>query len=89
MARAALGWNASQLATAANVGITTITRFETGQSLPIPNTLAAIQRALEQGGIEFIPDEGTGPGVRLLRKNTPLAHDTLRLVPARKAARRP
>lgn len=68
MARAALGWSTSDLAKAAKVGISTVNRFETDQAVPIPATLAAIQRALEDAGIIFLAEGETtdgGPGVRL------------------------
>ena len=58
MARAGLGWNIGQLAANANVGAATVARFETGKGEIIPATLAAIQRALEAAGAEFLPDNG-------------------------------
>jgi len=58
MARAGLGWNIGQLATRSQVGIATVARFEVGRANPIPATMAAIQRALEAAGIEFLPDNG-------------------------------
>ena len=58
MARAGLGWNIGQLAAKANVGAATVARFETSKGEIIPATLAAIQRALEAAGIEFLPDNG-------------------------------
>jgi transcriptional regulator with XRE-family HTH domain len=65
MARAALGWGIRDLAREANVGVSTVARFEAG-SEPIPANLTAIQRALEAGGVEFT--NGDQPGVRLARK---------------------
>lgn len=61
MARAALNWSTKDLATRANVGLSTVNRFETEARSPIPATLAAIQRALEAAGVEFLD----GGGVRL------------------------
>ena len=61
MARAALGWGVRDLAREAQVGVSTVTRFESGTE-PIPATLAAIRRALEAAGVEFI--DGEKPGVR-------------------------
>lgn len=61
MARAALDWGLRDLANHARVGITTVFRFENGQATPIPATLAAIQRAFEEAGIEFTPDGGVRP----------------------------
>ncbi len=71
MARAALGWSTIDLARKADVGVATVNRFETGQATTIPATLAAIQRALEAAGVEFIPENGGGAGVRL-RKELPM-----------------
>jgi transcriptional regulator with XRE-family HTH domain len=65
MARVALGWSALKLAQTAEVGVATVNRFEAGSSVPIPATLSAIQRALEAAGVEFIPENGGGAGVRL------------------------
>jgi transcriptional regulator with XRE-family HTH domain len=64
MARAALGWGVRDLAAAAKVGVDTVTRFERGDALK-ERTVEAIQRALEDAGIEFIPENGGGPGARL------------------------
>jgi len=65
MARAALDWNAQQLADAASVGVATVNRFERGQRATIEATIEAMQRALEAAGVEFIPENGGGAGVRL------------------------
>ncbi len=70
MARAALGWSVSQLARRAQVGVATVNRFEARQARPIPATLAAIQRSLEAAGVEFVPEDGGGAGVRLRRYRT-------------------
>lgn len=64
-ARALLGWTQRQLAAAAGVAAPTVATFESGSSVPMPQNLQAIRRALEEGGIEFIPINGGGPGVRL------------------------
>jgi transcriptional regulator with XRE-family HTH domain len=64
MARAALSWSAADLARIAQVGVATVNRFEAGASVPIPATLAAMQRALEEAGAIFI-DNGEGPGVKV------------------------
>jgi transcriptional regulator with XRE-family HTH domain len=64
MARAGLGWSLRDLAAAAKVGVDTVTRFERGDPLK-ERTVEAIQHALETAGIEFIAENGGGPGVRL------------------------
>ncbi|NRC56220.1 helix-turn-helix transcriptional regulator [Mesorhizobium sediminum] len=66
MARVALGWGVRELAEAADVATQTITRMEKGDRLK-PQTVQAIRAALETAGIEFIPENGGGPGVRLAR----------------------
>lgn len=64
-ARALLNWSREQLSVAAGVAIRTISDFESERREPIRATLAAIRAALEFGGVEFIPRNGSGPGVRL------------------------
>jgi hypothetical protein len=62
-----LRWTALDLATASKVGVATIRRVEVVDG-EIPVTLpngAAIRRALEAAGIDFIEEEnGAGEGVR-------------------------
>ena len=67
MARAGLGWGVRELATAAKVSVDTVARFERGDELK-ERTVEAIQRALEAGGIEFIDENGGGPGLRLKKR---------------------
>jgi hypothetical protein len=65
-ARALLRWSALDLATASKVGVATIRRVEVVDG-EIPATLpneAALRRALETAGIEFIDNNGGGEGVR-------------------------
>ena len=68
MARAALGIGVRELAAAAKVSTDTVARFERGDELK-ERTVEALQRALEVAGVEFIDENGGGPGVRL-RKRT-------------------
>ncbi|QTI79024.1 helix-turn-helix domain-containing protein [Roseomonas marmotae] len=60
-----LGWNQAQLAEAAQVARQTVVDFERGARTPYPNNLTAIRAALEAAGVEFIPENGGGAGVRL------------------------
>ncbi|MET3518867.1 transcriptional regulator with XRE-family HTH domain [Mesorhizobium abyssinicae] len=68
MARAALQLGIRELAALAKVSPNTIARLERGEVL-FDNTLQAVQGALENAGIEFIPENGGGPGVRLASRN--------------------
>lgn len=69
MARAALEWGILDLAKEASVSTQTVVRFERGERLK-PSTIADLRTAFEQAGIEFIPENGGGAGVRLLRTGT-------------------
>lgn len=64
MARAGLGIGVRELAEMALVSTNTVTRFERGEELK-PRTVDALQSALESAGIEFIPENGGGAGVRM------------------------
>ena len=62
-----LRWSALDLAKASKVGVATIRRVEVVEG-EIPITLAneaALRHALEAAGVEFIDENGGGPGVRL------------------------
>jgi transcriptional regulator with XRE-family HTH domain len=63
MARVALGWGTRDLARAAGVSTDTVARMERGERLK-PSTVKAFRSAFEAAGIEFIPENGGGPGVR-------------------------
>jgi hypothetical protein len=69
-ARALLKWSAVNLARNSSVGVNTIRRAEVAEektSLTAANDLA-IRRALESSGVEFIDENGGGPGVRLRKR---------------------
>ena len=72
-ARALVGWSAKDLARESAVGVTTIRRaelMEAETSMTAANDLA-IKRALESAGVEFIDENGGGPGVRLRKRQRP------------------
>jgi transcriptional regulator with XRE-family HTH domain len=72
-ARALLRWSALDLAKASKVGVATIRRIEVIEG-EISATLAneaALRRALETAGVEFIDENGGGPGVRLRKPSEP------------------
>jgi transcriptional regulator with XRE-family HTH domain len=66
-ARGLLNWSVRQLAEAAGVHRNTVSNIATGRFQGESATLAAIRAALERAGVEFIAEDGGGPGVRLSR----------------------
>jgi hypothetical protein len=69
--RALIRWRAEDLARESSVGVATVRRAELADeatSLTTANDLA-IRRALEAAGIEFIDENGGGPGVRLRKQH--------------------
>ena len=64
-----LGWNQEDLATRAGVSQVTVHQLEAGVTQPRRATLDVIRRAFENAGVEFIDENGGGPGLRL-RKPT-------------------
>jgi len=65
MARAALNWTVRDLAKATELHRNTITNIETGKYVGDSATLSAIEAVLRRAGVEFIEENGGGPGVRL------------------------
>lgn len=65
MARAALRLGVREVAELAEISSMTISRFENGQSGGQAETLRKLQAALETAGVDFIPENGGGVGVRL------------------------
>ena len=75
-ARALLRWSAADLARESSLGANTVRRAEVAEketSLTAANELA-IRRGLEAAGVEFVDENGGGPGVRLRKpgKQKPL-----------------
>ena len=69
-ARALIRWSAADLAQETNLGLATIRRAEVSEgatSMTVANQLA-VRRALEDAGVEFIDENGGGPGVRLRKR---------------------
>jgi transcriptional regulator with XRE-family HTH domain len=65
-ARALIGMTATKLAELSGVAYTTVVRMESSEGIPSGQvkTLGALQRALEEAGIEFIGTPESGAGVR-------------------------
>jgi proteasome assembly chaperone (PAC2) family protein len=71
-ARALVRWSAEDLARHSAIGVTTIRRAELTEnetSLTAANN-QALRRALESAGVEFIDENGGGPGVRLAKRRS-------------------
>ena len=66
-ARSLIRWSAEDLARRSSLSVATIRRAELTDnetSMTAANDLA-VRRALEAAGVEFIDENGGGPGVRL------------------------
>jgi hypothetical protein len=59
------------LAETADVGVVTIRNFESGENSPRRATLEVIERAFTGAGVEFIPGNGGGPGLRFKNNRRP------------------
>jgi transcriptional regulator with XRE-family HTH domain len=65
-ARGLLGWSQTALASRAGLSLPTVKRLEAGFGPRVSaESRAKLQKALEVAGIEFIDENGGGPGVRL------------------------
>jgi DNA-binding XRE family transcriptional regulator len=73
--RALVKMTQSDLAAAAQVAKKTIADFEAEVRTPYRRTIAALQQALEAAGVEFIPENGGGVGVRLRDRAAPAPAD--------------
>ena len=69
-ARALLEITQTELADEAQLGLSTVVDFEKKRRQVSVLAIKAIYDALSKGGVEFIDENGGGPGVRL-RKRTP------------------
>lgn len=63
-ARVVVGLGVRELAEQAGMTPFTVTRFETGKGRMHPNNLAKVRTVLEQAGVTFLPDDGSGYGIR-------------------------
>ncbi|TDK49708.1 helix-turn-helix domain-containing protein [Antarcticimicrobium luteum] len=72
-ARALLRWSQGDLANRSGVSLPTIKRLEaaTGEIGGRVDTANSIRAALESAGVQFIEENGGGPGVRLRNRLDP------------------
>jgi transcriptional regulator with XRE-family HTH domain len=63
-ARGLLKWTQAALAHKAALSTVTLNMIENETVAPRASTLDAIQRALENGGVQFLEEDGRGVGVR-------------------------
>lgn len=69
-ARALVGLTQAKLANAANISVPTLKRMEASEAAVtgMKNNIAAIRAALENAGVTFIDENGSGAGVRLRKR---------------------
>jgi hypothetical protein len=75
-ARSLIRWSAEDLARRSALSVATIRRAELMEeetSMTTANDIA-VRRALEGAGVEFIDENGGGPGVRLRKASTATSH---------------
>jgi transcriptional regulator with XRE-family HTH domain len=62
-----LGWGVRDLAEKAAVSPNTVARLERGETA-LPETIDKLRKVMEKAGVEFIPENGGGAGVRLAKR---------------------
>jgi transcriptional regulator with XRE-family HTH domain len=70
-ARGLLSWSRERLADESGVPSRTVADLELGNTAPRATTTSKIVVALEAAGVEFIDENGGGPGVRLRKVGEP------------------
>jgi len=66
--RALLDMTQTRLAKLAQLGLSTVVDFERHRRQVSAEAALAMENALKQAGVEFIDENGGGPGVRLRRR---------------------
>ena len=69
--RAMLEWSRDELAKESGLSDRTITDFERGARDPHDNNKRSMRDAFERAGLEFIPENGGGVGIRFRERSTP------------------
>lgn len=70
-ARALLNMTQPDLAAGADVGLSTVVDFEKSRRNLPAETIGKLRKALERAGVEFIPEDAKGVGVRFAAPTTP------------------
>ena len=60
-----MDWSQTKLAETAGLGLSTVVDFERKRREVSADGIAALRTALEKAGVQFIAENGGGPGVRL------------------------
>ena len=72
-ARALIGWSQTDVASAAGLSIPTVKRAEADGGIRVSeDAVVAIANVLRKAGVEFIAENGGGPGVRLRKLSRPI-----------------
>jgi transcriptional regulator with XRE-family HTH domain len=72
-ARALIGWSQTDVASAAGLSIPTVKRAEADGGIRVSeDAVVAIANVLRKAGVEFIAENGGGPGVRLKKPQRPI-----------------
>jgi hypothetical protein len=66
-----LRWEQRDLAAASGISLPSVKRLETqpGELSAQERTLTELRKALEKAGVEFIAENGGGPGVRMKKRS--------------------
>jgi hypothetical protein len=67
-ARGLIGWSRQRLSDESGVSMRTLSRFEEGESIIGIDLMFSVWKTLTGAGVEFIPENGGGAGVRLARR---------------------
>ena len=70
-ARGLLQWSQQKLAKEAGIGVVTVIQLENEVGQPRRATMQVLRNAFEAAGVEFIDENGGGPGLRLRKSIAP------------------
>lgn len=69
-ARGLLRWNQDDLSREASVSVVTVRNFENEKSTPQRATIEVMRQCFERAGLEFIPENGGGAGIRFRERRS-------------------